>query len=169
MNPRNKQSKRNRSIPFVYRDRFSILYQTNHSGTAKSFIQFIKFCLVGVTNTALSYAINVSTLFLLRPLMLSFDYIIANLIAFLLSVAWSFFWNSRFVFRTDSTGRYGKLKTLLKTYAAYAFTGILLNNILSLLWIEKLDVSKYVAPLINLIISVPINFLINKFWAFKER
>ena len=99
---------------------------------------------------------------------MDYDYVIANLVAFLLSVAWSFFWNSRFVFHTDSTGRYGKLKMLLKTYAAYTFTGILLNNILSLLWIEKLDVSKYVAPLINLIISVPINFLINKFWAFKE-
>ena len=124
--------------------------------------------MVGATNTALSYILNIAALFLLSPLALSFDYVIANLIAFLLSVAWSFFWNSRFVFHTDSTGRYGKLKMLLKTYAAYAFTGILLNNILSWLWIEKLDISKYIVPLINLIISIPINFLMNKFWAFKE-
>lgn len=168
MNSRNKQTKRNRSISSICRKRFPILYQENHSQKARPFIQFIKFCLVGITNTVLSYALNVAVLFLLRPLAIPFDYVIANLVAFLLSVAWSFFWNSRFVFRTASAGRYGKLKMLLKTYAAYAFTGILLNNILSWIWIEKLSVSKYLAPLINLIVSVPVNFLINKFWAFKE-
>lgn len=60
-----------------------------------------------------------------------------------------------------------KLVMLLKTYAAYALTGILLNNILSWLWIERFDISKYVAPLINLIISVPLNFVINKLWTFS--
>ena len=27
--------------------------------------------------------------------------------------------------------------------------------------------SKFIAPLINLIISVPVNFIMNKMWAFK--
>ena len=130
--------------------------------------QFLKFCIVVVSNSAISYFTNIVTLQILKYHSMDYDYVIANLVAFLLSVAWSFFWNSRFVFHTASIGRYGKLKMLLKTYAAYALTGVLLNNILSWIWIEKLSVSKYLAPLINLIVSVPVNFLINKFWAFKE-
>lgn len=35
------------------------------------------------------------------------------------------------------------------------------------IWVTIFHISKYIAPLINLVISVPINFLINKFWAFK--
>ncbi|MFQ9587792.1 MAG: hypothetical protein ACLRZS_15335 [Mediterraneibacter gnavus] len=48
-------------------------------------IQFIKFGLVGVSNTVVSYVINIGTLLLLKGFRLSFDYIIANVIAFLLS------------------------------------------------------------------------------------
>lgn len=58
-------------------------------------------------------------------------------------------------------------KALIKTYISYGFTGIVLNNILSWLWITVFSISKFVAPLINLIVSVPINFVINKLWAFK--
>ena len=28
-------------------------------------------------------------------------------------------------------------------------------------------ISKYLAPLINLVVSIPVNFLMNKLWAFK--
>lgn len=59
-------------------------------------------------------------------------------------------------------------KTLLKAYIAYGFTGIFLNNILSWLWVSKMGISKYIAPLINLIISIPLNFVINKLWTFKS-
>ena len=58
--------------------------------------------------------------------------------------------------------------TLLKTYLAYGFTGIVLNNTLSWIWIEQFGVSKFIAPLINLIVSIPVNFYINKFWTFKN-
>ena len=57
----------------------------------------------------------------------------------------------------------------MKTYVSYGFTGIVLNNILSYLWIEKLGISKYIAPLFNLVLSVPLNFIINKFWAFRTK
>ena len=58
-------------------------------------------------------------------------------------------------------------KALLKTYVAYGLTGIVLANVLSYVWINVFGVSKYVAPLINLVISIPLNFIINKFWAFR--
>lgn len=55
-------------------------------------IQFIKFGIVGVTNTVVSYVINVATLFLLghAHIFQRWDYIIANTVAFILSVLWSF-------------------------------------------------------------------------------
>lgn len=130
--------------------------------------QFIKFGIVGVSNTVISYGLNVLVIFLLRNAHVSWDYVAANLVAFALSVLWSFFWNNKYVFTQSKDGHRSALKTLLKTYIAYGFTGIVLNNLLSFVWIDLLGVSKYIAPLINLLFSVPINFLINKYWAFRE-
>ena len=127
----------------------------------------MKFALVGVTNTLLSYVLNIAVLYLLEPLALSWDYVAGNVVAFVLSVLWSFYWNRRFVFQKEKTTLRTELLMLLKTYAAYALTGILLNNLLSWLWIVRFGISKYVAPLINLVISVPLNFVINKFWTFS--
>ncbi len=50
---------------------------------------------------------------------------------------------------------------------SYAFTGLLLNNVFAYVWIDILGVNKNIAPLITLIRSVPINFIMNKLWAFK--
>ena len=59
-------------------------------------------------------------------------------------------------------------KALLKTYVSYSFTGLFLNSVLLVLWVRYLGISEFVAPVINLMISVPINFIINKFWAFRS-
>ena len=104
----------------------------------------------------------------LRDAGLSWDYIAGNVTAFLLSVLWSFYWNNKYVFAQDGGAERVWWKALLKTYLCYGFTGILLNNVLSWIWITKLGISKFAAPLINLIISVPLNFMLNKLWAFQS-
>jgi len=129
--------------------------------------QFLKFCIVGASNTLLSYAINVGVLFLLKDRNVSWDYVAGNMVAFILSVLWSFYWNNRFVFKNSNQEKGAWVKKLIKTYISYGVTGIVLTNILSYVWINIFHISKYIAPLMNLIISVPINFLLNKFWAFK--
>ncbi len=134
----------------------------------ESFFQFMKFCVVGLSNAAVSYGINVATLLLLRPLRLGYDYIVANTMAFLLSVLWSFHWNRKYVFQERKGEKRSKLKILLKMYASYGFTGIILNNILGTIWIKALKVSKFIAPLLNIPITVCINFALNKFWTFKK-
>jgi len=135
--------------------------------TAESLLQFIKFGIIGITNTVISYVLNILVLLALSPLEVSWDFIAGNMVAFMLSVLWSFYWNNRFVFTVQEGEKRFLLRTLIKTYIAYGLTGIVLNNILSWLWISVFDVSKFIAPLINLIISVPLNFIINKLWAFK--
>ena len=57
---------------------------------------------------------------------------------------------------------------LVKSFIAYSFTGIFLNGILSVFWVQVAGVSKIIVPAINLIINVPINFIMNKFWAFDK-
>ena len=60
-------------------------------------------------------------------------------------------------------------KALLKTYVSYGFTGIILNNILLVLWVRVIGINKMLAPIINLIINIPINFFMNKLWAFGKK
>ena len=134
----------------------------------EGFLQFVKFGLVGVSNILLSYFINVGVLLLLASKDVSWDYVVANIVAFALSVLWSFYWNNRFVFTQKQNETRNIWKALLKTYASYSVTGMVINNILSWLWIDILGVSKFIAPIINLLISVPLIFILNKFWAFKE-
>ena len=84
--------------------------------------QFIKFGLIGVTNTLLSYGIYMLVIWLLTPYNISFDYIIGSVLGFIISVLWSFYWNNKLVFNKDSEKR-SLLKSLLKTYLSYAKSG----------------------------------------------
>lgn len=131
-------------------------------------IQFIKFGLVGVTNTLLSYAIYLLVLFLTKPLEVSWDIYVGSVLSFVLSVLWSFFLNNRLVFKAEKGSR-SLWKSLLKTYVSYGFTGIILANILLYVWVSVLGVPKTIAPAINLLITVPLNFILNKFWAFRTK
>ncbi|MCR4648696.1 MAG: GtrA family protein [Lachnospiraceae bacterium] len=135
----------------------------------KTLIQFIKFGFVGLSNTLLSYALYMITIWALKPLHFAYDYVVGNLVGFFLSVLWSFFWNNKHVFTVEEGRKRNWVLALLKTYMSYAFTGILLTNVLSYLWVDIIGLPKEVAPLINLVITVPLNFIINKFWAFSTR
>ena len=134
-----------------------------------SLTQFIKFGIVGVSNTVVSYVTNILVLFVMKPVNVSWDYFVGNIVAFLLSVLWSFYWNNKYVFTLEEGKSRSIGKALLKTYISYGFTGIILNNFLSWIWIGGIGISKYIAPIINLVVSVPINFFMNKLWAFREK
>ncbi len=136
-----------------------------------AFMQFVKFGIVGVSNTILSYVIYVVSLLQFRGLGIfaNTDYFAANILAFVLSVLWSFYWNNKMVFKLEDGEERSVLKALLKTYISYSFTGLFLNSVLLVLWVKVLHISEFLAPIINLLISVPLNFIINKFWAFKKQ
>lgn len=133
-------------------------------------MQFVKFGIVGLSNTVISYVIYVVTLILFQKnnLISSVDYLAAQVIAFVLSVLWSFYWNNKFVFEKADNEERNIVHALIKTYISYAFTGLFLNSIFSLLWVEVLGIPKIIAPIINLLVSVPLNFVMNKFWAFRK-
>ncbi len=133
----------------------------------EALLEFVKFGMVGLSNTILSYLIYLGCLFSFQKagMLPQIDYLIAQLIGFLLSVLWSFYWNRKFVFHAEAIPW---PKALLKTYMSYAFSGIVVSSLLSILWVQVLGIPKVIAPILNLIISVPMNFLLNKFWAFHR-
>ena len=130
---------------------------------SQTIAQAIGFALVGLSNTAVSYALYAITLIAIRAVApgLMWDYMVAQAVSFLLSVLWSYWWNSRLVFGSRGW------RALLKTYASYSITGLFLSSVLLVFWIQVLHVSEFVAPLLSLLVTVPLNFLLNKFWAFK--
>ena len=149
--------------------------------------QFIKFGLVGVSNTVISQVVYMVCV------ALGAHYIAASIIAFVISVLNAYILQNIFVFKQDETLEKRKWwQVLLKTYAAYAFTGLLLNNLLLILWIDILKIERftfwitdilgsigieienrqtavYIAPILNIFVNVPINFVINKFWAYRQK
>lgn len=125
-------------------------------------IQFIKFGIVGINNTLISYCTYAVLVWL------GVNFLLSNLIGFVVSVLNSFYWNSRYVFDLNNADTKQKLKALIKTFISYAGTGLVLSSAMLILWIDIVQLSKYIAPIINLIITVPVNFVVNKVWAFKK-
>ena len=134
-------------------------------------MQFVKFGIVGVSNTVISYLLYAGTLLILQTacLLPKTDYLFAQIVAFILSVLWSFYWNNKMVFAASVDTERIWWKALTKTYISYSFTGLFLNSILLILWVKICGISELIAPVINLVVSVPLNFMINKFWAFKDK
>lgn len=132
-------------------------------------IQFFKFGIVGLSNTIVSYSVYVVSVLIIDSLGIfeNTNYIVGNSVAFIVGVLWSFFWNQKYVFKLEERNTKTILLALLKTYATYFFSSWVLSNIFSTFWISVLKCPVLIAPLLNLIITIPVNFLLNKFWAFK--
>lgn len=129
----------------------------------KIIIQFIKFGMVGAINTILSYGITNGCYYLLH-----WHEQICNAIAFVITVYISFVLNGKFVFNENGEKR-NYLKALLKVYASYSITGLFLTA--ALLYVEEqiFGIPHYIATLMNLVVTIPINFILNKFWAYKNK
>lgn len=136
----------------------------------KDIVQFIKFGVVGLSNTIISYMIYTGTLLIMQAtsVMQKYDYLVAQIVAFFLSVLWSFYWNNKYVFGQMNQTKQYLIRSLIKAYISYAFTGLFLSSMLLVWWINIVNISEFIAPIINLIITVPLNFFIQKFWTFKN-
>ena len=127
--------------------------------------QFIKFGIVGGINTVLSYTITNLGFYVL-----GLHEQISNLVAFIITVFISFILNGKFVFNENKEKEKNIKKwiiSLLKVYASYSITGLLLTGILLYFEETMLGIPHYIATLINLIVTIPLNFILNKFWTYK--
>lgn len=126
--------------------------------STQTIMQFIKFGIVGVANTV----IGLGTYYLF--LWLGCHYLLANVLSWLISVFNAFYWNSRYVFKTGLHW----LRALAKTYVSYG-ASFLMGMVVLYILVDILGISNIVAPLITLGITIPLNFLLNKFWTFRDK
>ncbi len=148
--------------------------------------QFIKFSIVGVSNTLISEGVYAIAVFF------RMHYLPASFLGFSLSVVNAYYWNNKYVFRQESGERRIWWKVFAKTYLAY-FWGYLVTAALLVFWIDILRIAKWMEPFaawflvhglerldadflgsilaafLNLLITVPMNFVINKYWAFRKK
>lgn len=130
--------------------------------------QFIKFGIVGVSNTVISLGITYGIIYFFHKLNLLFLnenllVFLASFIGFFISVLNSYYWNNKYVFNKTKAGH---LKPLLKSYVCYGSTW-LLSYILTFVFANLIKMPVLVVPMLSLIITIPLNFFMNRFWAFK--
>ena len=91
-------------------------------------LQFIKFGLVGLSNTAVSMGIYYLVLWLNEDL-----YMLGSVLGTILSIANAFIWNDLFVFPSEEHDFKSVIRRLAKTYVSYGGTSLLSTV---LLWAE---------------------------------
>lgn len=127
-----------------------------------AFFQIIRFGIVGVSNTLISYITFVVLV------LLSVHYLWANVVSFVVGVLNAFYWSNRYVFIMKENEYRPMIPTLVKTFLSYGFTGILLASLLLFFLVEHAGASAIIAQLIVLSLTVPLNFLLNKYWTFNS-
>ncbi len=156
-----------------------------------SLSQFIKFCLVGVSNTLISYGIDMlcfyilfafcefeSLIFLLAKMGVTasnkiIKVVFSSALAFFVSVINSYLLNNRFVFKSGNSTLKQHLKSFFKTLLSYGITGLVISPLIKS-WLTGFTVVNFKIPYSlasfgTLLVTVPINFILNKFWAFKNK
>lgn len=158
-----------------------------NKGSGKTFLQLIKFAIVGVSNCAIHEGIYVLLMYF------GMHYIPAYIIGFSISVVNSYYWNNKYVFKAGEEAKDRVWwQVLLKTYLAYT-TGLVLGLLLLFLWMDIVKIERWFGPLSDIlvakglkgassdviagavasvadtVITLPINFVINKLWAYRQK
>lgn len=153
----------------------------------QTILQLIKFAIVGVSNTVISEGIYVILIYF------RVHYIPASFFGFAISVLNAYYWNNKYVFKASEDGKARAWwKVLIKTYFSYGW-GYLVNVGLLALWMDIVRIERFFttiaayfgtlgydrvdarflagacATIINLIMTVPMNFIINKYWAYRQK
>ena len=126
--------------------------------TNKSLIQFIKFGIVGVSNTLLTAGV----IWIFLKVFLCSDYL-SNLIGYIIGLINSFIWNRNWTFESKT-----KLSvTVFKFIVTFAISyGVQLGNLYALLHLTHID--PYYCQLMSIVVYTVINFILNKYYTFKN-
>ena len=124
----------------------------------KSLIQFIKFGIVGISNTLLTALI---IWILLRVLHCS-DYF-SNFAGYIVGLLNSFIWNRKWTFESKTKVSITIFKFIVTFAISYLFQ---LGNLYVLLHFTHID--SYISQLISIVVYTLINFILNKNYTFKN-
>lgn len=124
----------------------------------KSFIQFVKFGIVGVSNTLLTAV----TIWILLKVFHCSDYI-SNLAGYIIGLINSFIWNRKWTFKSKSKVGVTVFKFIVTFAISYLFQ---LGNLYLLLHFTHID--SYLSQLLSIVVYTCINFALNKYYTFKN-
>ena len=125
---------------------------------AKTRSQFQRFVVVGVTNTAISYAVFRLMLFLLSDN--SRKATIAQAVAYAAGVGWSFYWNRRWTFSAAPKGRFWR-------FLAVQVGCLISSSLVVGFLVDDIGVPATPAWIFVMAVITILNFLAVRFWAFS--
>ena len=131
--------------------------------TNRELRRVLGFGLVGVSNTVVSYVVFV---LLTR---LGLHYFAANACGFVAGAINSYLWNSRLVFKTAGEGQRQGMLTFARSTVAGVVSNVLVGGATLGLLINGLGVSELVAPIVNLAVTFPVNYLLCRLWAYRVK
>lgn len=119
--------------------------------------KFIKFIIIGISNLCISLLTYYIFIYL------SFNYQIANIMGFITGSVNGYLWNKSWVFKNSNNHK----SLIVKFYLSYLSTWFL-SSVLLYFWIEICSLPEILAPILNVFITTPINYVLNKYWTFKK-
>ncbi|AIK37276.1 gtrA-like family protein [Bacillus pseudomycoides] len=119
--------------------------------------KFLKFGLVGIFNTLITI---ISYIILVK---FGMNYLIANIISYLIGVANSYYWNKNWVFQSNGKNLSIFLKFLIVNLIVLAF-----NTFSLFILVDKLLYNEFIAQIFAIGIGMMINFFLNKIWTFNQ-
>lgn len=122
-------------------------------------LQFLKFSMVGASNTLISFIIYYLMIFL------EINYLIANIGGYIISSLWGYILNKIWVFKENNQ----KVSKSVTRYYVVYLVSFLINLCIMYILVDVLQVSTIMAPFFTMCITVPFNFIMSKLWVFKER
>lgn len=137
----------------------------------KAFMQFVKFGLVGAMNTVVDYVTYLVTLFIFTRLHLfgSRAYLVSAVLGFAVSFFNMFYWNNKYVFKKKEGENRSLLASFVKLFLSYSVTGIIIRPTFMYLLVDIAKTPKTIAPIPIMLITIPLNFILSKLWAFRGK
>lgn len=124
-------------------------------------LQFIKFSVIGLSNTVISLAVYYIFIFIHNSTPMAMA---GQGAGWAVSIFTGFLLNKKYTFTKSKEIWW---KALVKMYIGYTLS-LLISLVLIYVQIEQFNIPVSIAPIINLIITIPLNFFITKYWSFKD-
>jgi putative flippase GtrA len=118
---------------------------------------FLKFILVGVSNTLLNFLV-----FFITFRLLNIFYILSSVISFIFAFTNSYFWNKTWTFKKISN------QYQLPKFFIVNILSLLINVIILFLAVEILNIHPLIGQIFGISSSLSINFLGNRYWVFNN-
>lgn len=118
--------------------------------------EFIKFGIVGVSNTLITFVVyNIL-------LKLGVNYLVANIIGYICGMINGFIWSKNWVFKVDKESKMYFIK-----FALVNLLSLIVSTGLLMVLVKQLSLNSTIAQLITTCITVVINYILNKMWTFS--